>query len=97
MTPVFAGAPAVGEDAGEAPKRLYLIEAAQAGDALLRILEPFAHCQATLADVSCRAAQGAVRVRIEAEGLTDARAETLRRKLARLPAVTSVGMGWRGG
>ena len=84
-------------DPAEAPKRLFLIEATQGGDALLRILEPFAHAQATLAAVACDAVRDAVSVRIEAVGLTDARAETLRRKLARLPAVTSVGLGWRGG
>jgi len=80
----------------EAPRRLFLIEASAAGDALLRILEPFALQQADLAAVTCDAAAGGVRVRVEADGLTDDRAETLRRKLARLPVVTSVGMGWRG-
>jgi hypothetical protein len=79
-----------------APRRLFLIEASAAGDALLRILEPFALQQAALAAVTCDAAAGGVRVRVEADGLTDDRAETLRRKLARLPVVTSVGMGWRG-
>lgn len=78
------------------PRRLFLIEARPGGDALLRILEPFVLQQAALAAVACDAAAGAVRVRVEADGLTDDRAETLRRRLARLPVVVSVGMGWRG-
>ncbi|HEX7759444.1 MAG TPA: hypothetical protein VF459_08080 [Caulobacteraceae bacterium] len=77
------------------PRRLFLIESAPASDALIRILEPFALQQASLAAVALDAAPGALRVRVEADGLSDMRAETLRRRLAKLPLVTSVALGWR--
>ncbi len=77
------------------PRRLFLIESAPAGDALIRILEPFALQQASLAAVALDATGGAVRVRVEADGLTDTRAETLRQRLTKLPLVTSVALGWR--
>jgi hypothetical protein len=84
------------EPACEAPpRRLFLIESAAASDALIRILEPFALQQASLAAVALDAAAGGVRVRVEADGLTDVRAETLRHRLAKLPLVTSVALGWR--
>jgi hypothetical protein len=78
-------------------RRLFLIEAAASTDALLRILEPFALQQATLAAVTCDAGANAVRIRVEAEGLSDDRAETLRRRLDKLPLVTSVALGWQAG
>ena len=77
------------------PRRLFLIESAAASDALLRILEPFALQQAILAAVALDSRPGAVRVRVEADGLTDARAETLRWRLVKLPLVTSVALGWQ--
>lgn len=76
-------------------RRLFLIESAPATDALIRILEPFALQQATLATVALEGAGAAVRIRVEADGLTEARAETLRRRLAMLPLVTSVALGWQ--
>ncbi len=77
-------------------RRLFLIESVAAGDALLRILEPFALQQAMLSSVAYDAAAvGVATIRVEAEGLTDERAETLRRRLQKLPLVASVALGWQ--
>jgi hypothetical protein len=89
-------------DPAKPPRRLFLIEARAADDGLLRILEPFAFCQARLAAVAYdgpahggAASPATARVRVEAEGLTDDRAETLRHRLAKLPLVTAVAVGWQ--
>jgi len=84
--PVLAAAPL---------RRLFVIEADGAADALLRILEPFALQQARLATVAMEPAGGGLQVRIEADDLCDQRAERLRRRLEALPAVRSVALGWR--
>lgn len=96
MKPTFDVELSCATPAGRSPRRLFLIESAAAGDALLRILEPFALQQATLSAVAYdAAAPGVATIRVEAEGLTDERAETLRRRLQKLPVVASVALGWR--
>lgn len=76
-------------------RRLFVIETDGAADALLRVLEPFALQQASLALVEMAPADGALRIRIEADALCDQRADRLRRRLEGLPAVRSVALGWR--
>lgn len=79
----------------QTPRRLFVIVADSAADALLRVLEPFALQQARLALVEMTPAEGAVNIRIEADALCDQRADRLRRRLEGLPAVRSVALGWR--
>lgn len=77
------------------PRRLFVIDADGAADALLRVLEPFALQQARLALVEMAPTEGAVRIRIEADALCDLRADRLRRRLEGLPSVRAVALGWR--
>ena len=82
-------------DTEAATGRLFLIEGADAGDALARVLDLFAIQQARLRNVEFKATDGRMTLRLETEGLAPDRADYLRRKLALLPLVTSVGLGWR--
>lgn len=79
------------------PARRYafLIETADASDALVRVLTLFAVQPLSLASVAMVQRRDACAVRIEADGLDPVRAETLVRRLAGLPAVRSVALGWR--
>lgn len=75
----------------------FLIEAVDAPGALVRVLTLFAVQPVALASVNMLpAAGGGAAIRIEADGLTQPRAETLRRRLDGLPGVHSVALGWRG-
>jgi ACT domain-containing protein len=74
----------------------FVIEAADSPDSLLRILNPCVVAGAALATVAMDRAARGVRVRIEAEALDEARAQTLRHRLQAIPEVASVAMGWRG-
>lgn len=76
-------------------RRLFVIEADGAADALLRVLEPFALQQARLALVEMNTTGPSVCIRIEAEALCDQRTDRLRRRLEALPAVRTVALGWR--
>ena len=81
---------------GPAPlRRLFVIEADGAADALLRVLEPFALQQARLTLVEMTPTAGAVSIRIEADALCDQRTDRLRRRLEALPTVRSIALGWR--
>ncbi|HEX3364515.1 hypothetical protein [Phenylobacterium sp.] len=80
-------------DAGR--RYAFVIEAADAPDALVRVLTLFAVQPVALASVSMSQAGGRASIRIEAHGLDAQRAETLLRRLDGLPIVRSVGLGWR--
>lgn len=76
-------------------RHCFVVEAVEAPDTLVRVLTPFAVQGAQLASVALDALDGAVRIRIEADGLDTERTETLVRRLRGLPPVTAVAVGWR--
>jgi hypothetical protein len=73
----------------------FVVEAHAAPDALLCVLNPFAVQGAELAEAMLTRSEDGVTIRLETEGLTPERAETLLRRLQGLAAVRRVGMGWR--
>ncbi|HEX4713208.1 hypothetical protein [Phenylobacterium sp.] len=81
-------------DAGR--RYAFVIEAADAPDALVRVLTLFAVQPLLLAGVTMVRGDVGCAIRIEADGLDAGRAETLLRRLDGLPVVRSVGLGWRG-
>lgn len=94
---VAAEAAAVAPDEEPAERRrLFLIEGVAAWDALARLLAPFAIQQARLTEVRYNEAGDRFLARLEAEGLTLQRAETLCGRLRGLPIVTGVSFGWLG-
>jgi hypothetical protein len=74
---------------------LFIIEGSDTVDALLRVLGPFAVQSARLAEVRFNVAAGRFAARVEVEGLSEDRAEHLRRRLGQLPLVAGVSLGWR--
>jgi hypothetical protein len=83
-----AGAPEVAE-------QLFLVEAPDTGDALLRVLGCFALQQARLVETRAVADGTRVSMRIIARGLTPARVEQLQRRISELPLAATVSVGWR--
>ena len=81
----------------EPPKRrrLFLIEGVAGCDALARLLAPFAVQQARLTEVRYSESEGRFSVRLEVEGLSLQRAETLGDRLRQFPIVGSLSLGWR--
>jgi hypothetical protein len=73
----------------------FVIEAHDAPDVLVRILTLFAVQPLILTQVTMAARGGGCAIRIEADGLSAGRAETLRQRLDGLAAVRSVGLAWR--
>jgi acetolactate synthase regulatory subunit len=73
----------------------FLIEARDAPDTLVRVLTLFAVQPLALAHVSMVARSGACAIRIEADGLSAQRAETLLQRLHGLAVVQSVSLTWR--
>jgi hypothetical protein len=73
----------------------FLIDAHPESDALIRILTPFAVQAADLTDVALSRANGGLRIRVDAEGLSRERAETLLHRLEGLAVVRRVGLGWQ--
>lgn len=73
----------------------FVVEARDAPDRLMRILNPFSVIGAWPAAASLERAAAGVTIRIEAEGLDGGRAEILRHRLQAQPGVSAVGMVWR--
>lgn len=82
-------------DAALARRYAFVIETADAPDALVRVLTLFAVQPLALASVSMSRGRSGCAIRIEADGLDPVRAETLLRRLDGLAVVRSVGLGWR--
>lgn len=77
-------------------RRLFLIEAVDEIDTLLRLLGPLAVRRIRVLELRIdAAADGVLAVRLETEALDDGRARQLADKLATLPIVHRVGIGWR--
>lgn len=80
----------------EAGEHLFILEARNDDDALLRVLGCFAVQQARLVDTRAVANGPRLSMRIIAQGLSPNRAERLRRRLCELPLSAQVSVGWRG-
>ena len=81
---------------GKAQRRwTFVIEASDAPDQLLRVLNPFVVVGAWPCAASLERRAHGVTIRIEAEPLEPRRAETLHWRLRALPGVASVAMSWR--
>ena len=78
-----------------ARRHCFVVEATDEFDALIRVLTPFAVQAAQLASVTLDHGPHGVRIRIEADGLSTRRAETLVQRLRAMPVVLGVAIGWR--
>jgi hypothetical protein len=78
-------------------RRLFLVEAADETDTLLRLLGVFALRQARLTKLEVVQAPSGLSIRLETVAMTEAGAGQLASTLAALPAVHRVGQGWLGG
>lgn len=84
------------EPLAEAGQHLFILEARNDSDALLRVLGCFAVQQAELVETRAVADGAVLSMRIIARGLSPTRAELLRRRLCELPLAAQVSVGWRG-
>ena len=76
-------------------RHCFVVEAADEFDALVRVLTPFAVQEAQLSSVTLDHGPHGLRIRIEADGLSSQRAETLLQRLRGMPVVLGVAIGWR--
>lgn len=76
-------------------RRTFLVIARGEGDILLRVLAPFAVQGSPIVAAELTARAGQAAIRIEVAGMAMERAEHLAERLRAIPAVTSVGLGWR--
>jgi len=79
----------------EVDEQLFLVEAPDTGDALLRVLGCFAVQQARLVETRAVVDGARLSMRIVAQGLTPGRVEQLRRRISELPLAATVSVGWR--
>jgi hypothetical protein len=86
----------VTEALAEAGQHLFILEARNDGDALLRVLGCFAVQQARVVETRAVADGPRLSMRIIAHGLSKSRAERLRLRLCELPLAAQVSLGWRG-
>ena len=89
--PVPSPAPA----APAATRYVFVVDAADGADTLMRVLGVFAVQQAKVSALSFASKGGRATVRLEAEALERQRAEHVRLRIAQLPAVSNVAFGWR--
>ena len=81
-----------------ARRRTFIIELADATDAVMRVLEAFALGGARLAGLDMAPAAGeGLRLKVIAVGLDEIRADRIRRRLAGLPVVRALASGWVSG
>ena len=78
-----------------ARRHCFVVEAADEFDAPVRVLTLFAVQEARLASVTVDHGPHGLRIRIEADGLSSQRAETLLQRLRGMPVVLGVAIGWR--
>ena len=72
-----------------------VVEAREAPDQLLRVVNPVIVMGARLVAATLERSPLGVTIRIEAQDLDPQGAETLRRRLQALPGVASVALAWR--
>ncbi|HEY3887203.1 MAG TPA: hypothetical protein VGL73_01430 [Caulobacteraceae bacterium] len=75
-------------------RRLFLVEAADEIDVLLRLLGPFAVQHIRVLGVALSSSPDGLTVRLETGPMPDGQARGLAEKLATLPVVRRVGSGW---
>ncbi|MCX7585939.1 hypothetical protein [Phenylobacterium sp. 58.2.17] len=80
-----------------AERRTFLIEARPEADIVLRVLAPFAVQGAQILSLAAEQGAGATSIRLEAGGIGAEAAGLLVERLRAMPAVTTVGLGWRAG
>jgi hypothetical protein len=78
-------------------RRLFLVEAADETDALLRLLSVFAIRQVRVVKLEMAPIAAGVGIRLETHPMSEAGAGQLASKLSTLPGVRGVGLGWLGG
>lgn len=78
-----------------ARRHVMFVETASLPDALAKILAPLAMVQAPLEAVDYRLDGAVAFARLELGALDAASAERLRARLAAMPIIRSVGLGWR--
>lgn len=78
-------------------RRTFLLVVEAGTDTLLRVLAPFAVQGARIVAAELLEQGARTTIRIEVAGLAMARAEHLAERLRAMPAVRSVGLGWRAG
>ncbi len=82
-------------DASRIERWTFLVEASDAPDQLLRVLNPLVVIGARLAAATLARSPDGVTIRLDTEDLDERRAETLRRRLQALPGVMGVSMAWQ--
>lgn len=89
--------PAPKDDPEAAVERTFLVDLADATDAVVRVLEVFTLVGAPLSglDFKPRGETSGARLKVAAVGLDAARAERIHRRLAVMPSVRAVAFGWR--
>lgn len=81
-----------------ARRRTFIIELADATDAVMRVLEAFALGGARLAGLDMAPVGGdGLRLKVTALGLDEIRADRIRRRLSGLPVVRELASGWVSG
>ena len=76
-------------------QHIFILEARNDTDALLRVLGCFAVQQAQLVETRAVAEGARLSMRVVTEGLSPGRAESLRLRLGELPLAATVSVGWR--
>ena len=85
---------APGAEAG-LDEQLFIVDAPDSDDALMRVLGCFAVQQARLVDTRAVVDGARLSMRIVAQGLSPGRVELLRRRISELPLSATVSVGWR--
>ena len=78
-------------------EQLFIVDAPNSDDALMRVLGCFAVQQARLVDTRAIVDGTRLSMRIVAQGLSANRVELLRRRISELPLAATVSVGWRNG
>jgi hypothetical protein len=81
--------------AAHADQQLFLVEAHNGADTLLRVLGCFAVQQAELVETHSQIEGERLSMRIVVQGLSPSRVDQLRRRIGELPMAASVSVGWR--
>ena len=76
-------------------EQLFIVDAPDRDDALMRVLGCFAVQQARLVETRAVVHGARLSMRIVAQGLSPRRVELLRRRISELPLAATVSVGWR--
>jgi hypothetical protein len=81
---------------GRGPReQIFLIDFIDAPDAVVRLLGPFAVQGCRLLDLGLEPRSAGARLRVHASAMDPSKADQLRHRLAALPLVQAVTVGWR--